>query len=65
MSKPWLKALSGLSINISAAWFVVPFIGPSVSFPNSIWDFLVLIGNISLGIIFLLISVKLEEEIIR
>lgn len=59
----WLKALSGLTINISAAWFVVPFIGPNISFPKNLWEFTLLIWSIILGILFLLITVWCERRI--
>ena len=65
LTKPWLSALAGLTINISAAWFVVPFIGVNVSLPNEIWDIFVLFGNITFGIIFLLIAVSLEKRLRR
>ena len=61
--RPWLRALSGLSINFSAAWLVLPFIGSSVSFPQDILDFLVLTLNIVLGIIFLLLTVLIERRL--
>lgn len=61
--RPWLRALSGLSINISAAWFALAFIGPNVSFPDSPEDFLKLTLNIVFGIVFLLLTVYLERRL--
>lgn len=61
--RPWIKAFSGLSINISAAWFAVPFIGPSISFPNDKSDFLVLTSDIGFGIVFLLLTVWCEGKL--
>lgn len=60
---PWLKAYAGLSINISAAYFAVAFIGSNIVFPYDLNKFLVLIWNIIFGIVFLLITVKCEKEI--
>ena len=63
LTKPWLKAYSGLSINISAAWFIAPFIGSNVSLPDSIWDFLVLSWDLTFGILFLLTAVWCERRL--
>jgi len=64
--RPWIKALSGLSINVSAAWFAVPFIGTTIKFPQTFFDVVILTLDIILGILFLLITVlferKLEDE---
>ena len=61
--RPWLRAFSGLSINLSAAWLAAPVIGPNVSLPKSIWDFLILTLNIILAIVFLLLSVWCERKL--
>jgi len=63
LDKAWLRALAGLSINFSAAFFLAPFIGVNFSIPDSILDGFVLIGNIGIGIIFLWMTVKLERRI--
>ena len=63
LAKPWLKALSGLSINFSAALYAVPFIGPNISFPKDILDFAILTMNIMLGTMFLLLTVWFEKEL--
>lgn len=61
--RPWLKAFSVISSNISAAWFAVPFIGPSISFPKDKSDFLVLTSDIGFGIVFLLLTVWCERRL--
>lgn len=60
LTAPWLKALSGLCINLSAAWFVLAFVTPNfeLSRPDAFW---VLTYDIYFGIVFLLIAVKLEK----
>ena len=63
LTKPWLKAFSGLSINISAGWFAILLIGPSVAFPDTGPEILALIRSIVNGIIYLLITVVLEQEL--
>jgi len=61
--RPWLKALSGLSINISAAWFAIPFVGSSIAFPGDLLSWRTLIFSILLGILFLLITVWFERKL--
>jgi len=61
--RPWLKAFSAISGNISAAWFAVPFIAPSISFPKDKGDFLVLTSDIGFGIVFLLLTVWREGRL--
>lgn len=63
LTKPWLRSWSGLSINISAAWFVAPFIGANLTIPTSIWKLAVLIADLLLGIMFLLITVWCERRL--
>lgn len=60
---PFLKALSGLSINISAAWFVAPFIGPTISFPKNYLDIVVLTADLVLGIVFLILTIICERKL--
>ena len=62
-TRPWLKAYSGLSINISAGFLGVVFIGPNVSFPKNLWDFSILTVDIILAILFLLVTVWCEKEL--
>lgn len=59
LSPPWIKTLSGLFVNLSAAWFATIFIIPAFS-QRSDWLF-VLTVNLMYGIVYLLLSVKLEE----
>lgn len=61
--RPFLRAFSGLSINISAAWFAVPFIGTSIAFPNDLLSFRTLIASILFGILFLLVTVWFERKL--
>ena len=61
--RPWLKAFSAISGNISAAWFAVPFIAPSISFPKDKSDFLVLTYDIGFGIVFLFLTVWCEGKL--
>lgn len=61
--RPWLRALSGLSINISAAWFANAFIGPNISLPRNTAEIFSLTLSLVLGIVFLLITVWLERKL--
>lgn len=63
LSKAWLKALSGLSINLSAAWFATALIGVNIAAPKEFGELLVLTFNLVFGIIFLLLTVKFEENL--
>lgn len=60
VSRPWLKAISGLSINLSAAWFTAVFIAPNFWPLARAKDFLVLTADLILAIMSLLLTVKLE-----
>ncbi len=60
-SRSWLKALSGLFVNLAAAWFAVAFITPNFSDPTEPAGFAVLGVDILLGFTFLVSTVKLEE----
>lgn len=63
-TKPWLKSLSNLSINLSAAWMAVTFITPKL--PISFSEFIYLLTkNLFSGIVLLLLSVELEREIVK
>ncbi len=59
LSSPWMHSLSGLFVNLSAAWFAAAFLTPAY-LSHPVWPFL-LTGNLISGIVFLLASVKLEE----
>ncbi|HBQ50694.1 hypothetical protein A3B42_00895 [Candidatus Daviesbacteria bacterium RIFCSPLOWO2_01_FULL_38_10] len=60
---PYLKAFSGLSINISAAWFASAFIGTNLAFPRTAIAFIQLTSTILFGIVFLLATVLFEKEL--
>lgn len=58
------KSLSGLAVNLSAAWFGVAFITPNfVTAPAPGW-LLLLLGDLGFGILFLVISFKLERSLL-
>lgn len=57
----WLKALSGLSINLSAAWFAAAIIVPSFAH-RADWLFS-LTADLFYGIVYLLFAVILEEKL--
>lgn len=63
LTQPWLKAYSGLFINISAALIITPLVGYSVSLPKNLIEFGMLFADLVSGIIFLLLTVKCEERI--
>jgi hypothetical protein len=61
LSKPWLKALSGLSINLAAGWLAAVVIVPNfagLTKPGALW---ILTYDLLAAILFLLLTVKLEE----
>jgi hypothetical protein len=62
-TKPWLHAFSGLSINLSAGWLLAAFIGPNVSFPENLKQFIVLTVHVGFAIVCLLLTVWLEKEL--
>jgi len=59
LTKPWLKSLSGLCINLSAAWFAVIMVSPV--FPPA--DVVNLTRSAFFGTLFLLFSVNLEGRL--
>lgn len=63
LKRPWLKAYSGLSINLSAALLAVAFIGPNISFPANPSEFISLLMYVGFAIMFLLITVWIEKEL--
>lgn len=63
LDKPWLRALSGLSINIAAAWFVLAFITPNYVDITKPEGLLTLTRDVLSGILFLLTSVMIEREL--
>ncbi len=60
-SKPWLKAFSTLSINLSAGSFALAFITPNFANINNAGAILFLIRNIIFGIVFFAITVFIES----
>lgn len=64
-SRPWLRAFSGLFINISAGWFGLAFITPNVTNIRTGEAILVLIGDVFYGILFLLVVVEIEQSLER
>ena len=65
LPKPWLKALSGLCVNLSAAWFGVAFITPRFANLSEAEVLFVLTKSISSGIMFLLLTVEIEGYLLR
>ena len=62
--KAMLKALSGLSINLSAAWYAVVFIVPNFSRLSSVANLLVLTIDLIFGTFCLWLSFKIERQIL-
>lgn len=60
-SKPYLRAFSGLFVNLSAAWFSAVFVTPGLSDFDALSRFLVLTEDIAFGTIFLMATIKLGE----
>jgi hypothetical protein len=60
-SPAWLKSLSALFINISAAWFMAAALTPNFAEINQLNSILVLMYYIFSGIMYLLLTVKTEE----
>ncbi len=59
----WFRSLSGLAINISAAWFAAAFIGSTIALPKNPEELIFLTVNIIFGIVFLLLSVWFEKKV--
>lgn len=59
----WLKALSGLSVNLSAAWFTLAIVTPNFSSLANIEALLVLTRDLVFGIVFLVLTVIFERLI--
>lgn len=62
-TRPWLKALSGLFINFSAAWFALIFITPVFIKVSSFEAIFLLTRDFIFGILFLVATVKIEEKL--
>lgn len=61
LTRPWIKALAGLCINLSAGWFGLAIITPNFSELSETEALLVLTRDVFFGILFLYLTVKLEE----
>ncbi len=59
--KAWLRTLSGLTINLSAGWFGLVLITPNFTDLSKIDGFIVLLGYLFLGIIFLFLTAFIER----
>ena len=59
--KAWIKALAGLTINISAAWFAVTFITPNFVGLSDSKNIVLLFADLFFGIIFLTLTAVLER----
>lgn len=59
LSKPWTRAVSGLLLNLSAAWFGIVLVVPTF-FSRPDWLF-VLTVNVTYGIVSLWASVELDK----
>ena len=57
-SLPWLKALSNICGNLSAGWFASVFIAPGIA---GQLNPVILTINFLIGIVYLLITVKIEQ----
>lgn len=64
-SKAWLRVLSGLFVNFSAAAFIAGASGGTIFPPRNLDEILTLIFYFVLGIIFLLLTVRIEEELLK
>jgi hypothetical protein len=60
LSRPWLKVLSNLSVNISAAWLAAAFITPNFSNLADSDALAVLTTDLIFATLTLLIGVRLE-----
>ncbi len=61
--RPWLKSLSGLYVNLSAGFFGLAFITPNFIDIGTGEGLLRLTKDIGFGILFLLLSGMIEEQI--
>ncbi|OGK09341.1 hypothetical protein A2767_03860 [Candidatus Roizmanbacteria bacterium RIFCSPHIGHO2_01_FULL_35_10] len=62
LRKAILRALAGLSINLSAGWFGAAFITPNIADISEVTNILRLIYDVFLGIIFLGITIFIENK---
>jgi hypothetical protein len=59
--RPWLKSFSGLFQGLSTAWFSIAFITPKQLGFNNFEDTLILTLDMLFGMLFLVLSVKVEH----
>lgn len=59
-TKPWLRVLSGLFVNLGAGWFGLAFITPNLTSLSQEMLFFTLIKDIAYGILCLLIAAAIE-----
>lgn len=60
LNKYWLRALSGVCLNLSATWFAAAFATPILG--QSEFKLLLLTGYILNGMVYLYLSVKFDEK---
>lgn len=63
LTRPYLKAYSGLAINLSAALLAAPFIGYTISLPKTFQEFAILIVDFGVAIMLLLFTVWCEKKL--
>ena len=61
----WLKAFSGLCINLSAVWFTLAIITPNFVSLKEAEAIFVLLKDLFFGIVFLILTAVLEKKIKR
>jgi hypothetical protein len=61
--KAFLKGLSQVLGNMSAGWFSVSLIAPTVFFPKTADQLIALTGQIILGIVFLVLATLCEKKL--
>jgi len=59
----FLKMLSAVMANLSAAWFAIAFITPNFSHLSTIEIMILLTKDISFGIVFLLAATLIERQL--
>lgn len=62
-TRPWLKSLAGLCINVSAAWFSLALISTQTVYMQIDVLLFSLSRNIFFGILFLVFSVEIERHL--
>lgn len=61
LSRPWLKVLSALFVNLSAGWYGVVFLTPELIELSNEIIWVVLIRDLFLGTLFLIVAKQIEE----